>query len=78
MQSGNKKGFISIIIVFIIAFIALKYYFKFDILDFLAKYINAQNIKDFDSKVIFYYEKFLDFFIKVFNQYIKPFILKYV
>lgn len=74
MHSRNK-GFISVIIILIISFIALKFYFKFDILDFVFKYINKDDIKYVDDKIVFYFNIIKNYILNFYNNNILP-ILK--
>lgn len=71
-NNRRNSGFVSTIILLIIAFVILKYKFNFDVLDWVFKYINKETLKSFDDKVIHYFNIAWQFIRDIFINNIKP------
>lgn len=75
---NKKSGFVSTILLLIITLIALRYIFHIDILSFLEKYINKESLKNFDSKIVYYFKLIGEVIVNWYFKYIHPFVLKFL
>lgn len=71
----NKSGFVSVVILLVLAFVFLNYYFRFNIITFLSKYINKENIGGVDEKILYYF-KIIWNYIVITYKYVEGFIKK--
>jgi hypothetical protein len=55
LNTDNKKGFVSTIILIVIAFILLKVFFDFDIIKYMEKYLNKDTILSIKNYLLDFY-----------------------
>jgi hypothetical protein len=77
-NNRKEKGFVSLVILIVIALITLRYAFHIDVVSFITKYFNKDALKAFDQKAVYYYKAVGEKIIDLYFTYIHPHISRFL